>query len=422
MILDAIPETGLPMAPPRQRVREERVGGQAFDPGTGEVTSLTEDELQALRRAAAEDDTLRYFATRSWTSGVLPEGCLSTPNRIYLEVTGRCNLSCVMCYREGEDEEEFPTEELTDLIGRLAAIGVHEIRFTGGEPTVRDDLPALIDAALGHGLYTSLGTNGVWREGLARELLARPIGRYLVSLDGPEEINDALRGAGAFARTAATLSRLVTAGRKVRVNTVITPHVLDMLPDFARQLADRGVRHLSLIAPRPTGRGATDAFNTDRPGAAEMARVSRMLPDLQGQTGVQVEFQYGSDAGTATGQSSDPVIRKVLCCPAGREAAFISPAGWLHACGCSPGGSADAAARAPFAAGNVRGLSARALHALWLGSDVWGVFRDLRRSKHAACFTCARYGNGCFGSCPVHAYLASGDFAGPDPLCPLAGC
>ncbi|MBU0608109.1 MAG: radical SAM protein [Armatimonadetes bacterium] len=422
MIVDTTAETALPMVPPRQRVREERVGGQAFDPGTGEVTSLTEDELQARRRAAADDHTLRYFATRSWTSGELPEGCLSTPNRIYLEVTGRCNLSCVMCYREGDDGGEFSTEELTDLIGRLAATGVHEIRFTGGEPTVRDDLPALIDAALGHGLYTSLGTNGVWRDGLAEELLARPIGRTLVSLDGPEEINDALRGAGAFARTTGTLDRLVAAGRKVRVNTVITPRVLDVLPDFARQLADRGVRHLSLIAPRPTGRGAGEAFSTDRPGAADMARVSRMLPDLQGQTGVQVEFQYGADTGATAGQASDPVIRKVLCCPAGREAAFISPAGWLHACGCSPGGSADATARASFAAGNVRGLSARALHALWLGAPAWGVFRDLRRSKHSACFACARYGNGCFGSCPVHAYLASGSFDGPDPLCPLAGC
>lgn len=421
MILHAIPEEGLPAVPIARRIREERVGGQAFDPVSGAVTEVSEEELQALRHAAAEDDSLLYFATRSWAEE-LPEGCLSSPSRIYLEVTGRCNLSCVMCYRDTTAPEGEPTtDELRSLVRRLTAIGVHEIRFTGGEPTVRPDLPALIDEALARSLYVSLGTNGVWGEGMAEELLHRSVGRYLVSLDGPEEVNDALRGPGAFARTVATVDRLVAAGRRLRVNTVITRPLLPVLPDFMQWLAGRGVRHLSLIAPRPTGRGASGQFDADRPGAAEMAVVSRLLRQRQGQTDPQVEFQYGADIGAASGQVSDPVIHKVCWCPAGREAAFISPAGWMHACGCSPGGSPDPVARAPFVAGNVRHMSAGQIHELWLQAEVWRVFRDLRLSKAPTCTRCARYGNGCFGSCPVHAHLAGGDFAAPDPLCPLHG-
>ncbi len=422
MILHAIPEEGLPAVAIARRMREERVGGQAFDPRTGAVTELGEEELQSLRRAAANDDTLLYFATRSWAEE-LPEGCLSSPNRIYLEVTGRCNLSCAMCYRDTTaPEPELAADELRALIRRLASLGVHEIRFTGGEPTARPDLPELIDEALACCLYVSLGTNGVWGEGMAEELLARHIGRYLVSLDGPEEINDVLRGPGAFARTMETVDRLLASGRNLRVNTVITRPLLPVLPDFMRWLAGRGVRHLSLIAPRPVGRGAWGQFAADRPGATEMAAVSHLLGQRQGQTDLQVEFQYGADGGAVAGQASDPVIHKVRWCPAGREAAFVSPAGWMHACGCSPGGSPDPVARAPFAAGNVRHMSACQIHELWLQAEVWRVFRNLRLSKSPTCAGCARYGNGCFGSCPVHAYLARGDFAAADPLCPLQGC
>jgi MoaA/NifB/PqqE/SkfB family radical SAM enzyme len=153
------------------------------------------------------------------------------------------------------------------LIGNLSTLGVHELRITGGEPTTRPDLLELIDAAVSAGLYVSLGSNGVWPKGLAGKLISRPIGRYLISLEGDRLVNDALRGRGAFDRTLESIDQLVTAGRSVRVNTMLTRITLGHLEETAALCAAHQVRHMALIPPRPAGRAGRADAQTIRNGA-----------------------------------------------------------------------------------------------------------------------------------------------------------
>ena len=66
-----------------------------------------------------------------------------------LSVTDRCNMRCRYCMPEA-DYAWLPRprssrfEELDRLTGIFAALGVHKIRLTGGEPLLRHDLPALV--------------------------------------------------------------------------------------------------------------------------------------------------------------------------------------------------------------------------------------------------------------------------------------
>lgn len=419
MIIVNIDSVTIPNQKAKLRIREESEGGFAFDPVSGSVSLLNEEELARSREKAANHPGIIYYATRSWSDKPLTDGCTSSPNRIYLEVTQQCNLSCSFCFRSAGSAapNEFCKEDMLNLILKLSTMGIHEIRFTGGEPTMRPDFIELVDQALSAGIYVSLGTNGNFSDTILAQLLSRPIGRYLVSLEGIKPVHDELRGKGTFDRTIRTIDRLLRAGKNVRINTMLTRSTLKHLPALANLCMSHQITRMALIPPRPSGRAAEESFSRETPGISEMETAARMIGSLAQKYGVEIEFHYDLYRHSSPGQGSDPVIQKISSCPAGREAGFISPEGWFYACGCSPGWSPDPSVRKPFSAGNMRSLSSSEIWHLWQCSSVWEPFRDLHASKDSACFLCKHYKSNCFGSCPVHAFLNTGAFNAADPMC-----
>jgi radical SAM protein with 4Fe4S-binding SPASM domain len=86
---------------------------------------------------------------------------LSAPLRMDLALTFRCQNNCVHCYAGGPHEtEELSTHQWKKVIDHLHRIGVFILTFTGGEPTLRDDLPELLLEAQNKGAVTGLITNG----------------------------------------------------------------------------------------------------------------------------------------------------------------------------------------------------------------------------------------------------------------------
>jgi cyclic pyranopterin phosphate synthase len=113
-----------------------------------------------------------------------------TVRDLRISVTDRCNLRCVYCMpAEGmpwiPKQEILTYEEITRFARLCLELGVTGIRLTGGEPTVRQDLPKLVAmlAALQPGLDLSLTTNGIRLPQMARELRDAGLGRVNVSLD-----------------------------------------------------------------------------------------------------------------------------------------------------------------------------------------------------------------------------------------------
>jgi radical SAM protein with 4Fe4S-binding SPASM domain len=85
----------------------------------------------------------------------------SAPLRMDLALTFRCQNNCIHCYAGGPHEtEELSTEQWKTVMDRLHEIGVFIVTFTGGEPTLRDDLPELLQYAQNKGIVTGLVTNG----------------------------------------------------------------------------------------------------------------------------------------------------------------------------------------------------------------------------------------------------------------------
>jgi len=84
----------------------------------------------------------------------------SAPYRMDLAVTYRCNNDCAHCYNARERNfPELTTDQWFKIIDQLWELGVPHIVFTGGEATLRNDLPELIAHAESNGQITGLNTN-----------------------------------------------------------------------------------------------------------------------------------------------------------------------------------------------------------------------------------------------------------------------
>ena len=73
-----------------------------------------------------------------------------------------CNQNCIHCYAAGQElvsEEELSTEEWKRIIDKCREVCIPQVTFTGGEPTMREDLFELIDYA--SFFVTRLNTNGI---------------------------------------------------------------------------------------------------------------------------------------------------------------------------------------------------------------------------------------------------------------------
>lgn len=155
---------------------------------------------------------------------ILPANNFSIPDTVYLEVTRVCNLRCSHCFNNSGKKisGQLTRKQFELIIDDLAENGVQEIRFTGGEPLVFDDIMFLIKKTSMLGLRTSIGTNATLIDAKMANILAENgLHSAIVSLDGLERHNDRIRGSGAFKGAISGINHLKKNKIDVRVNTVV---------------------------------------------------------------------------------------------------------------------------------------------------------------------------------------------------------
>jgi cyclic pyranopterin phosphate synthase len=162
-------------------------------------------------------------------------GRVATDLRVSL--TDRCNLRCTYCMpAEGlawmPRDEQLTDDEVNRLV-RIAveALGVTEVRFTGGEPLIRRGLVGIVRAAaaLSPRPQLSVTTNGIGLERLAGSLRDAGLDRVNVSLDTLDQHRfTALTRRERFADVLAGLRAAAAAGlTPVKINTVLMRGIND---------------------------------------------------------------------------------------------------------------------------------------------------------------------------------------------------
>jgi cyclic pyranopterin phosphate synthase len=113
---------------------------------------------------------------------------------VRVSVTDRCNFRCQYCMpAEGlpwlERADVLSFEEIARLVTLLSAMGVHDVRLTGGEPLVRRDFPQLARmlSEIDDVADLSVTTNGFLLERDAGALVAAGVNRFNVSVDSLQQ-------------------------------------------------------------------------------------------------------------------------------------------------------------------------------------------------------------------------------------------
>jgi len=151
----------------------------------------------------------------------------SPPRYIDIKMTNLCNLRCSMCGQWGEQgnfrnaPKEFLQQELElPLLKRLVREVAHfhpSFYLWGGEPFLYRNLIPFVACIKANRLVCAINTNGTYLAEAAEDLVRLGVDNLLISVDGPREVHDRVRGVpGTFDRVMAGVDRIRSLRRERR--------------------------------------------------------------------------------------------------------------------------------------------------------------------------------------------------------------
>jgi radical SAM protein with 4Fe4S-binding SPASM domain len=224
----------------------------------------------------------------------------TAPYRLDLALTYRCNNDCAHCYnvehpslsslQSGETvggNGELSSSHWQHVLDKAWEMGVPHIIFTGGEPTLREDLPELIAHAEQNGQITGLNTNArrLSDPQYLAKLVAAGLDHVQITLESSEmEIHDQMvRSRGAFTQTVKGLKNALASPLYVMTNTTMLRTNVHTIPATLDFLADLGVPTVGLNALIYSGRGAVVGTGLDESELTPLLELARQKTEMRGQ-------------------------------------------------------------------------------------------------------------------------------------------
>jgi radical SAM protein with 4Fe4S-binding SPASM domain len=208
----------------------------------------------------------------------------SAPYRMDLAITYRCNNDCAHCYNaRPRKQPELAAEKWKEILNQLWEIGIPHVVFTGGEPTLRSDLPELVAHAQSLGMIAGLNTNGrlLKDPALVSALVDAGLDHVQITLESHDPIihDQMVRRPGAWQDTVAGIRQALTSNLFVMTNTTMLQNNSPFMEDTLNFLGDLGVPTIGLNALIYSGSGAnvgTGLPESSLPGLLDMAtRLTR---------------------------------------------------------------------------------------------------------------------------------------------------
>lgn len=212
----------------------------------------------------------------------------SAPYRMDLALTYRCNNDCAHCYNARE--RSFPqltTASWKRILDTLWQIGIPHIVFTGGEPTLRNDLPELIAYAEKLGMISGLNTNGrrLRDPNFVHKLVVAGLDHVQITIESHDPaIHDSMvRSRGAWRQTVAGIQNALDSPLFVMTNTTMlqdNQHSMEVTLDF---LASIGVPTVGLNALIYAGHGQTVGTGLEEADLEPLLALARERTEKRGQ-------------------------------------------------------------------------------------------------------------------------------------------
>lgn len=212
----------------------------------------------------------------------------SAPYRMDLALTYRCNNDCAHCYNaRPRDYPEMDTQHWLQVLDRLWEIGIPHVVFTGGEPTLRADLPELIAHAERNGQITGLNTNGrrLSDADYVRQLVDAGLDHVQITFEShnPAIHDQMVRAKGAWKQTVAGLQNALETPLYVMTNTTMLRQNSPYLGETLDFLASLGVPTIGLNALIYSGRGLSVGTGLSESELSPLLEIARQRTDAHRQ-------------------------------------------------------------------------------------------------------------------------------------------
>lgn len=349
-------------------------------------------------------------------AGAQGMGCIGFPAHPVIELTRRCNLSCIHCHAQSGSAErpDLTTREIFTLLDQLARVEEFRmVAFTGGEPLLCPDLFEILEYAKNLGFSTTLASNGTMiTRDVAHRLADAGVAIVAISLDATDaSTHDKIRGTpGAHDLALKGIEAVKEAGITLQINVTIASYNENQIMALIKEAEKLGAAILIMYQMVPVGRGSDIADQSL--GIEANKKFSESIAEGQASVGVVIEPVAGPQywahllhrAGIRSG-----LLLKILeyiyhGCSAGRGFIYIKSDGEVLAC-----------PFIPLSCGNVRDTPC---DQIYHESSLFQTLKN-RNLLLGYCGQC-QYRNLC-GGCRGRAYAMNQDICAEDPACFLRG-
>ena len=224
---------------------------------------------------------------------------MNAPHRMDLMVSAmtkdgkwHCNQKCIHCYAAGQmlsEEKELPTEAWKEILAKCRAAGIPQVTFTGGEPTMRDDLIELIKDA--RWFVSRLNTNGIkLTKDYCRELRKAELDSVQITFYSQDpQIHNQLVGAPKHADTVSGIENALAEGLSVSINTPLCT----LNKDYVKTLGflhSKGVIYVTCSGLITTGNAALEDSERLQLTGAELEKILREAAAFCHANGMEIAF------------------------------------------------------------------------------------------------------------------------------------
>lgn len=203
-----------------------------------------------------------------------------------------CNQKCVHCYAAGQvnaEEKELTTEEWFKILDKLKEIGIPQVTFTGGEPTMREDLFELIDRA--RWFVSRLNTNGIkLTKEYCEKLKEVEIDSIQITFySDKEDVHNKLVGASQYNNTVAGIENALEAGLNLSINTPLCTLNKDYV-ETLKFLHDKGVMYVTCSGLITTGNATTEESENLQLSSEEIKEILKEAVNFCYENQMEISF------------------------------------------------------------------------------------------------------------------------------------
>lgn len=288
--------------------------------------------LFTIAQGKTPDTEIEKLSIRAYSEN------MTAPHRMDLMISAmtdsdgvwKCNQKCKFCYAAGQvksNVKELSTNEWKLVLDKLYKANIPMVTFTGGEPTLRDDLAQLVDHA--KLFVTRLNTNGInLTSQLCEELKKAGLDSVQVTLYSyDEDIHNQLVGSEHFNDTVKGIKNAVKAGLDISINTPLCKLNADYVKtlEFAKSLGVKFVTASGLICT-----GTAEAHHNEFDlSESELFTVIKAAKQYCNANGMEIDF---TSPGLIEREKLESLAMNVPMCGAGLSNMAVAPDGAVVPC------------------------------------------------------------------------------------------